>query len=979
MMLVCHHRPMSGPSLSIATAMVWLCAAVTAASGQPVPSGSPGQSTSDASEAAQGSVEAQLRIAFGLYSANNYPAAGDQFRAALRIARDQHNQLAEAEAHRGLGLIAFEKAQYEQARVELDEAMAGFTALGNRLGIVRTTRHLGSVALMSGDQPAARAAYDKAVSIADEDGLLEEKARSLADRSYAGGLSRDDRLAMTTEALRLSRTLGLRVLEGRMLHSNGDMLFSGGEFAAAQEKLDEAAAVFEQAGARSELARVLTSQGRLYRAHGQGDRALDFYRRAFAIQEEVGDRQGAIQSVNAIATALDVRGQHKEALEQYKRGLALAEQTGSPRMINFMRGNLGGSYLALGDYARARELLEAVAREPMDPYIAAFRYDQLSGTYLGLKQYAEALEAAEHAVAVVRDAGDTERLPAALFSRAAAHRAQGRLRDAVVDTRELLTAIEQLRSGLAPSDFMKRGFGDWWENAFAFAVQLYQQLGEHEQAIEIAEAARARAFVDLLATRDVRGKPADRERLTELRRLETELRTAGVDLAAAPVNAAQLTYRGESSLAAPSPLWRRWRTADPELRSFIAAEPLSIQQMVTTARRLQSTLLTYWVGSDETFIGVVRPDGTVRTATVAVTARRLAELARATQPDVQNGRGAPAIDQAGEKEGVEEPRAGARGEWLPRARGDDLVAMASGGKAARRELYRVLIAPIVDLLPRERGALLTIIPHGALFSVSFAALIDDHDRYLVERFTVHYAPSGAVLQFTERKKQKAASQTYLLVGDPADLPALQDGKALPRLPGSRQEVAAIARTLRGRDVLLLTGSSAGEDQVRASMAGKSVLHFATHGIVRDDEPFESFVALGRGGPAASVDGRLTAREVYDLDLRADLVILSACRTGAGRVTGDGIIGLTRAFLYAGTPTVIATLWDIADEPALFLLPRLYAAIDAGKDKARALRDAQLKLLVDLRAGRVRVNGPLGWVTLPEDPLFWAGFVLVGEP
>ena len=955
------YRPMSGVSAVMAATVLSLCASGTM-SAQPPNRLPPMASAQPESADTQRPADAQLREGFRLYAGNHFQEAGEQFRAALGIARAAHNDVAEAEAHRGLGLVHYESAAYDKARAELEQALAGFEGLGNRLGIVRTTRHLGSVALMTGDQKAARAAYEKAVSLAVEDGLLEEQARSLEDLSRMEDFNRDERLALLDETLNLSRKLGLRDLEGRVLHQWGDLMFGAGEFAVAQEKFDEAAAVFEREGERRALARVLTSQGRLYRAHGQGDRALDCYRRALAIQEELGDPQGAIQSINAIGTALDVQGKHKDAFGVYQRGLALAEQTGSSRLVNFMRGNLGGSYLALGDYARARELLEAVVREPMDPYIATYRYNQLSETYLGLKQYAQALEASGHSVRLVREAGALERLPEALFNQASAHRAQGQLREAAGDTTELLVAIEQLRSKLAPSDFMKRGFGDWWARAFDFSVQLHHQLGEHQQAIEIAEAARARAFVDLLATREVQGKPADRDRLTDLRQLETALKAEGVDVAAPVLTAAPLTFRGPSSGSAPSPLWRRWQNADPELRSFVAAEPLSIQQMVATAERLRSTLVTYWVGSGETFIGVVRSDGKVRTATVSVTARRLAELALATQPDVPRGRGIAAHELS-----------------LPRSRGDSIVALTGGGKAARRELYRLLIAPIVDLLPRERGALLTIIPHGALFSVSFAALVDEQDRYLVERFTVHYAPASAVLQFTELKKRPSVIPHYLLVGDPDDLPTLPDGKSLPRLPGSRQEVAAIARALPGREVMLLTGPSAHEGQVRASLAGKSVLHFATHGIVRDDEPFESFVALGRSGAAASADGRLTAREVYELDLHADLVVLSACRTATGRVTGDGIIGLTRAFLYAGTPTVIATLWDVADEPALFLLPRLYQGIDAGHDKARALRTAQLRLIADLRAGRIKVNGPLGSITLPEDPLFWAGFILVGEP
>ena len=162
----------------------------------------------------------------------------------------------------------------------------------------------------------------------------------------------------------------------------------------------------------------------------------------------------------------------------------------------------------------------------------------------------------------------------------------------------------------------------------------------------------------------------------------------------------------------------------------------------------------------------------------------------------------------------------------------------------------------------------------------------------------------------------------------------------------------------------------------AAAAGKSVLHFATHAVVRDDDPFSSFLAVGKTGQD---DGLLTAREIYGLRLDADLVVLSACRSGSGRVIGDGIATFARAFIYAGAPSIVASLWDVADEPTNQLLPQFYRAWLGGASKARALRAAQLRLLSELRAGKVRIETPAGLVSLPEHPVFWAGFALIGEP
>jgi CHAT domain-containing protein len=179
--------------------------------------------------------------------------------------------------------------------------------------------------------------------------------------------------------------------------------------------------------------------------------------------------------------------------------------------------------------------------------------------------------------------------------------------------------------------------------------------------------------------------------------------------------------------------------------------------------------------------------------------------------------------------------------------------------------------------------------------------------------------------------------------------------------------------------LSLNGVAATEASVREQAPARSILHFAAHTVVRDDDPFASYLALSRSSGAADADGVLTAQEVYGLKLPADLVVLSACRFASGTVAGDGIATFARAFMYAGAASLVASVWDVADEPSNRLLPAFYRAWLGGATKAAALRQAQLRLLADLRLGRVRVTTPVGPVPVPEHPVFWAGFTLFGEP
>jgi CHAT domain-containing protein len=178
-------------------------------------------------------------------------------------------------------------------------------------------------------------------------------------------------------------------------------------------------------------------------------------------------------------------------------------------------------------------------------------------------------------------------------------------------------------------------------------------------------------------------------------------------------------------------------------------------------------------------------------------------------------------------------------------------------------------------------------------------------------------------------------------------------------------------TPKSDQVTVLTGEEAQLQAVRSFAAQSSVIHFATHGILNNLQPFDSYLALS--------DGKLTTRDIYGLNLNSDLVFLSACRSGMGKVSGDGVLGLTRAFLYAGTRSVVATLWDVADEPTGALVASFYKNVSQGKDRAQALRAAQLSVLAQLRAGKMKVSTPHGQLTLPENPVFWGSFVLIGEP
>ncbi|MEM9164100.1 MAG: CHAT domain-containing protein, partial [Cyanobacteria bacterium P01_F01_bin.4] len=323
-----------------------------------------------------------------------------------------------------------------------------------------------------------------------------------------------------------------------------------------------------------------------------------------------------------------------------------------------------------------------------------------------------------------------------------------------------------------------------------------------------------------------------------------------------------------------------------------------------------------------------------------------------------------------------------------------------------KSLYGVLIEPIQASLPTDPDALVVFVPQGSLFLVPFAALQDSSGRYLIDDHTFAIAPSIQTLALTDR--DRSLDGAALVVGNPVDMPVLPDVGALPALPGAEQEAVAIANLLNTDPWV---GPEATETAILEQMTDKSIIHLATHGLLDFDATLNEFglpttdeipsraetgvnvtpgavivgdnvtiggvdarVALARErvvrvkllgllalAPDDSNDGWLSAPDIATLDLSADLVVLSACNTGRGRITGDGVLGLSRTFMVAGVPSVLVSLWQVPDMPTAELMTEFYRQLAGNPNKAQALRQAMLTL---------KSQNP--------NPKNWAGFVLMGQ-
>jgi CHAT domain-containing protein len=241
--------------------------------------------------------------------------------------------------------------------------------------------------------------------------------------------------------------------------------------------------------------------------------------------------------------------------------------------------------------------------------------------------------------------------------------------------------------------------------------------------------------------------------------------------------------------------------------------------------------------------------------------------------------------------------------------------------------------------------------------------MDSEGKYLVEKHTILTAPSIQVLDLTYKQRQNGSrsEQGALVVGNPSPMPT-----GFQPLKGAEKEALDVAQLLSTQPLI---GSQATEPAVLQQLPNARIIHLATHGTFNEQQPLLGGVALAQTGKESQNDGLLTAEEIFNLNssgkltLNAELLVLSACNTGRGRITGDGVIGLSRSFIAAGVPSVIVSLWSVPDAPTAELMTQFYTNLYQKKlDKAQALRMAMLKMMEKHR----------------DNPRAWAAFTLIGE-
>ncbi len=803
----------------------------------------------------------------------------------------------------------------EAIRVELQQTAAQARATGDLLSEAHTQVGL---ALLDDSQGH----HANAETFLRQAGKL---AATTGDTAFTGRMA----LWLAKEKIAASTSSGRTIFWGRLAESEFrasgdarslattlDVLATATASGPARRKLiDEALLAATKSGDAVLIAKIQASKGQALGWAGDVRGSIENLRTASQQLEDFGELGEAGLAYLALARSYLIHGQEAEAMFALQRGEALLKKIGDTvSMIAAMQQT--GTFLAgMGQRAKAIEVLERVSKYAEDPQAPRPIRMRMAGVALGYANMGDYQKAAAIAQKLLHDY--PSRAPLATY---------WILSSAYFHLKHYPESIDVATRGISRSEDPQS-----ITNLLAhrWRARSLDQLGRFDEAAsDILEAVRLQDAVRAKLMPDDESKRAFGDALEHFTDDAIAILWHAGRQAEALTVAEQSRGRAFLDLiASRDSQHNSARTlTNSRLASSAFATAPTADQLKALAIRRKESILAYWVHPQATYIWLISPGGKIHGARARITdiqLRRLVDRARSFS-------------------------------YKP-----DLLAL--------RELHRLIIQPVQQWLPKSSGSLLSVLPHDSLLQLPFAALLDATGHYLVEQHTLRTVFAAGFLAEVEANRKTLGPM--VLIGAPTNMPSGVSGKPLQQLPGAKIELDAIAALSPGK-TMIIAGGEAVEKRFLAEAPAARAIHFATHAIVNEDKPFESFLAL-------SERGKLMASEIYDLHLTADLVVLSSCRSGSGQVSADGLLGFTRAFLYAGAATVVAPLLDIPDEPTVRLVEEFYRQYNSGATKSRSLRAAQLKLLHDLRSGRVVASTPAGPMLLPEHPALWAGFVLQG--
>jgi CHAT domain-containing protein/tetratricopeptide (TPR) repeat protein len=872
---------------------------------------------------------------------------------ALKLSQATRDRAVEAEALNNLGEIHNWSGELQTALSLYERALSIWNDLRDRRGQAQTQLYLGFTYSDLGQPREAFRFYHQALSLwqSAHDRRGEAITLTAIGRLYFRVGESQEALNFFERALPIVRSVGDPIEEGRILNGMASTYGQLGELPKAIEHYRRVISLFHEAGYAKGEGANLFDAGRIYASLGETDLAIDHFQRALEISRAVGDRRMQAFELNEIGRAYYSLGQTEKAIDHCLRAL---------------------SFWRAGKEFRA----EADTLNPLGQMYASQARRQL------------AEQSFNRALLLSRQAEYPFGEAAALHNIARLERDHGNLAAARLRSEEALRIIETLREKVNNPELRTSYFASVRQQQELYIDVLMKLHRQHPAqgfdyaAFEASERTRARSLLETLTAARVGVRdPANPALLENERVLNQQIS----DLAGQRMKLAREGKAGDEAAAVAKQIdelvWQL-REVEAQIRAsstgntlVATSQPLDLRHIQERVLDEDSVLLEYLVGDERSYVWAVTRREIFSyelppRAEIEAAARKFRELLTANQP------------QSNETFQQHEQRVGEARAQFPE------VALS---------LSNMLITPVHQHLTAKR---LLIVPDGALHFVPFQALPvpagPPHGERmpLLLNYEIVYEPSASALAYVRDGHTRPAGPKSIAVfanpvfdaddsrvtTKPARDQANPDQTLGPvfrdlelfegrfrALPASRDEAEAIMSFAPWGTGLKVMGFDANRAAVtKPELAEYRIVHFATHGVVDYENPALSGLVLSlvdrEGQPQ---NGFLSLNDIYNLRLSASLVVLSACNTGLGKeIKGEGLIGLTRGFMYAGAGGVAASLWKVDDEATAELMTRFYEGMfKKGLRPSAAMREAQLWMRQQRR-----------W----QEPYFWAAFIIQGR-
>ena len=883
------------------------------------------------------------RIGVTQFARNDFKAASDAYLLSKKIFEEANSPRDLISVLGELGNLHAFTEDYEKAEEYSERCLAladslkdskePMGVLPDRYGVATAWSNLGQVSIWKGDYDSAVADFQKSLAIWEDlnrGGSL-YKAHIANDLIYIGIAFQRigdyvQSLIHLYKASEIANALADKDKLATVFANIGVLYMEQRDYSKASEFYNQSLALFTEVNNKREIARTLMNIGVVNQRVRNYDSALERFQDALKRADEIMASDIAVAAQEGLGTVYYEQGKYQAALEWLDKAWSKAQTIGDKIRMTELLWRKGQVFYSQGEYVKSSEIADRAA-------------DLANRLRLPLMNYlASTLEGKAY------QAQKAPKLASDSFIRA-------------------IEAVEQMRAQVAGGEKEQQLFFEDKISPYHGMISLLMRQNSIKEALKYAERAKGRVLLDVLRNgRTNLNKSLSQKEHSEEQRLYSELvylntqirlermreqpNNARIEDMEARLQKARNAYETfQTSLYALHPELRVRRGLFPTFEFETAAA------LIPDSR---TAFLEYVVTDEQSFLFLLT---------------RSSDAKRSLKVEAYSIK----INRSNLSNLVEDFR--------------NLLAINHPGfRQSSQQLYELLIKPAEKEL--EGKATVCIIPDGLLWELPFQALQNDTDKYLLELHSVYYAPS---LQVLNEMRKRGANLRSSLVSKSNGNPSLTGGKITPQLyaignpaingepmgralpvrntpfvslPETEKEVEAIGSEVYGLKASgILIGKAAREDTVKAEMGQYRVIHFATHGVLDDRNPLYSYLLLAPGENSHE-DGLLEAWELMGMDLRAEMVVLSACDTARGHIsTGEGMIGMTWALFVAGVPTTVASQWKVPSETTTRLMVTFHRFAKE-KTKAEAWRQAALEMIRD---PRYRMK-----------PFYWAGFVVVGN-